>query len=810
MRTLLVSLLLAVSSFAQSFPSQIYTPLVAKDNLSTTLNQAVGAGDTTVFVASTTGWAANMVGYVCDSNVAATKCPTTFEVMLVTAVTGANSLAVTRGYGGTTAITHASGRLFSNAQAAVYANSSQKELQAIETALGANLVNIPSGPFTNVSSYVFTPIVSGSGVTVSGGNLIIGNNTLTFAVVPKGINGSDANHELYVSGGTGTAGPCLINGGSGTAGQVNGQIIINCPATHSGLWQIATATGFIQEAIAGAVTGVVYAGPGTYTLNAAVQVPGGITLTGAGQGSTVLQVANNALTQTSAWQIPSQSNQNCIVCMTTGSAARLADFTVDANGANQTYFYYGDVYGYNMTNSVIERVTVKNHPQGGTGVTMEFIGETTANSDNLIIDSHTLPIVNCTVGGGTGGGGAYYLQGFGNRLLSSDAINYCDSPVVLDNCVGCVVDGNVMDLRTGTMGTAVYVCEDCTGSIISNNKSLATGTNYNQYAFGNISTRTGQPNAPTGNVWAGNSASHCFTGMLIGSNGGGSTSISSDILVADFHVENCAGIGVDIEKWSNKISVSNATLTGNGTAFSVGIATVSTGTQVVSNVSIDHVSIDHWNYGVQAINSSSGTVVNGLTIKDSWIGDTSGSPTQNYGLLFQTGLVSNVLISDNTFLGNTLAAALFSNSWSSNAIVDRNIGLAPLTWTAATLGSASTLGAGYQKYCTDCNAACVTGGPGNLAVSNGTAWECQNVALYGSTGLIFPSGTHEVVGSCTLGTSCAVTFTGAAVFTNPGSYFCTANDTTAAQAVKVNQTAGNAVTFTGTGTDVIGFRCVGY
>lgn len=71
------------------------------------------------------------------------------------------------------------------------------------------------------------------------------------------------------------------------------------------------------------------------------------------------------------------------------------------------------------------------------------------------------------------------------------------------------------------------------------------------------------------------------------------------------------------------------------------------------------------------------------------------------------------------------------------------------------------------------------------------------------------TNTHIVVGACTLGTNCNLTLTGAAVFTGAGTYSCVGTDATAANPVRVNQTAGNAVTFTGTGTDIINFICIG-
>ncbi|WP_230953524.1 hypothetical protein [Burkholderia cepacia] len=81
--------------------------------------------------------------------------------------------------------------------------------------------------------------------------------------------------------------------------------------------------------------------------------------------------------------------------------------------------------------------------------------------------------------------------------------------------------------------------------------------------------------------------------------------------------------------------------------------------------------------------------------------------------------------------------------------------------------------------------------------------------LYGTTGTGV-NAPHKVIGSVALSSgSATVTLSGSAVFTSSGSYVCTANDTTAANAVKVGQTSGTSITFTGTGTDTVQFACTG-
>lgn len=71
------------------------------------------------------------------------------------------------------------------------------------------------------------------------------------------------------------------------------------------------------------------------------------------------------------------------------------------------------------------------------------------------------------------------------------------------------------------------------------------------------------------------------------------------------------------------------------------------------------------------------------------------------------------------------------------------------------------------------------------------------------------TNSHSVIGVCTLGTSCAISLTGAAAFTTSGTYFCWATDTTAAAATAIAYSSGSAFTITGTGTDIIRFGCIG-
>lgn len=72
------------------------------------------------------------------------------------------------------------------------------------------------------------------------------------------------------------------------------------------------------------------------------------------------------------------------------------------------------------------------------------------------------------------------------------------------------------------------------------------------------------------------------------------------------------------------------------------------------------------------------------------------------------------------------------------------------------------------------------------------------------------SGSHTVIGSVplVLGTA-TVTFTGNAVFTSASTYQCSPSNLTALNFVRPTYNSGTSVTFTGVGTDTVGYICVG-
>jgi hypothetical protein len=217
------------------FPAAVATDsdlLVAADLASTTLTSPINNSTLTVPVANGTKF---KIGSVISIE---------SEQILLSGV-GSLSLTVApggRGYGGTTAASHVSGVDVRNNVVAAYHNQLAGEIKAIEGTIGANLSGLALSGSITPASVNFTP-------RTPGGTLSAGSNTITLAPVPKGVNGTDVGHYLYISGGTGSPEVVLITGGTAVSGASTGTVIVTCAGTHSGAWTIGSATAGIQEAI---------------------------------------------------------------------------------------------------------------------------------------------------------------------------------------------------------------------------------------------------------------------------------------------------------------------------------------------------------------------------------------------------------------------------------------------------------------------------------------------------------------------------------------------------------------------------------
>jgi hypothetical protein len=262
------------------FPSGIATDeslKVAANRVQATLVSSIGSGDTLLTVGDASRLVPDMLLSI-DS-----------EIVSVTSIAG-NVLTVIRGFDGTFPASHASGRILSAEIDAWHHNVLAAEVQAIEQALGPNLSHLPSSPFVLSTYFRFAQ--------APGGSLTPGMNAVTLTPVPGGVNGTDQNHWLWISGGTGTPEAVLIAGGTAVSGQAGGTVFVNCAGAHSGAWTIGTATSGIQEAVQSLPgSGKVWVPAGDHDMYAGVNVPvtySGVYIEGFGEPVTRLNVAANA------------------------------------------------------------------------------------------------------------------------------------------------------------------------------------------------------------------------------------------------------------------------------------------------------------------------------------------------------------------------------------------------------------------------------------------------------------------------------------------------------------------------------------
>lgn len=297
------------------FPSAVVTDnqlMKASNNyVGATLSSSIGASDTSVIVSSTQGLAFPALITFSDSPEIAAVCNITGNT-LVFGYGGSCPSVNGRGFDGTTAAGHAASAKVGAFMDAWHRNTDRVEIESIETTLGANLSNLN---VNSANAYNFP-------VQNPGGSLNAGNNAVLMVPVPAGVNGSDTGHYLYVSGGTGTAEPCLITGGSGTSGQPSGQIIINCGNTHTGAWGITSATVGICEGLNALTShiGRVTLSAGSFSMHAPVPMLSNQAVTGASLYTTTLNVAAD---------FPLSTNGVFIgPTPTTGNGPQITDLTV--------------------------------------------------------------------------------------------------------------------------------------------------------------------------------------------------------------------------------------------------------------------------------------------------------------------------------------------------------------------------------------------------------------------------------------------------------------------------------------------------
>src|SRR4030095_11707664 len=319
---------------------------VASNRIRTSLVRSVQSGDTLLTVSDASRIVPQMLLSV-DS-----------EIVSVSSVDG-NILTVVRGFDGTPPCPHSSGRPLDANIVAWHHNVLAAEIEAIETALGPNLSNITgdAGPFLVSTRFVFT--------AAPGGSLTVGANMVTLAPVPRGVNGSDPHHYLWISGGTGTAEAVLITGGTAAGGAASGTLFFTCANAHSGAWTITSATAGIAEAaqVATETAGNLIIIPaGTHQVRATITLTHGVGLLGCSPLSSTLAQATPGVTVISVGASYGVQLQGITI---NGHASSASGFMVVANGSyrmlvNNCYIVNGygginlkGVFWFALTNSLV-------------------------------------------------------------------------------------------------------------------------------------------------------------------------------------------------------------------------------------------------------------------------------------------------------------------------------------------------------------------------------------------------------------------------------------------------------------------------
>lgn len=418
---------------AAKFPTAVATDadlLVAKNRAQTTLAGNLNSSDTSFTLTSD----------VFGVDVAITI---ENEIILILAKSGATVTNCTRGFDGTAAASHTSGKLVSAFIDAIHHNQVSAEIQAIETALGANLSNIPAVTYPIAINKGGTNATTASaartnlGVAASGANSDITSLTglSTPLSVPQGGSGAVTLTGILQGNGASAF--------SAVAAASEGQIFrrkYNAGTTpvyeFTSPWALISSDFmFAAQAPGGSLTigsntitlspvppGVngsdtahkLYISAGTGTAEA-VLITGGTAVAGAASGTVIVTCAN---THSGAWTIQSATAGIQEAIVTLGAAG--GQVTVPGG----TWLIYGTITLDSLSHVSIVGLGIGASllsAQFTSGDLFHFIGTESVNGFNLSVSgfsmtvsgANTLTFIRLT--------GSWYF--FGKHNFMSGALN---------------------------------------------------------------------------------------------------------------------------------------------------------------------------------------------------------------------------------------------------------------------------------------------------------------------------------------------------------------------------------------------------
>lgn len=605
---------------------------IAVDRLQTRLAVPLSASDTAMTVQNGAGIIPNTLLTI-DNEIVQTQAGAGQQWQII------------RGRDGTTPATHLASAIVSGFIDAWHHNALVSEIQAIQNTLGPNLSKIPASNEVFSSTYDFAP-------QSPGGSLTIGNNVITLTPVPLGVNGSNTDHYLYVSGGTGTPEKVLITGGSAVSGAATGTLFIQCANPHSGAWQIQSATSGIQEA-AWAIppfqrARVILPASNTIFLYATVKAVPNTAISIEGQAPTVSVVRRHASFPTGDLFLYDQAN------LAGGFYMNGLTIVNDSQGANNPGG--AAIHIRNQTNnpSLIANIVVENG----------FIGILLNNSARVTIDSFTFFQTNAyaTLPGVTrSAAGIWILGNSGENIISNSRILAHTADNALITEWGLRIYGS-----DGLQVSATHIKAKIGIGLTGGNNGHLTNLFFNNMVLDVCTEKGFEYNGPNtgygiGNILLASSQIVSYASTITPNNLMGIDLIDLDggpFVFADNIIAGWKGTGIRLFY--------------TGSAYSVNIHG---GAIKDCGVPAAH------GYGIQALGGSGGWSVDGVDI-----GGFTNTNSMDYAI-FADGAHDAIRIVSNRLNQALLAPVLLSGA-NTNAVIRDNIGLDDVI---ASVPSAATI-----------------------------------------------------------------------------------------------------------------------
>ena len=524
-----------------------------------------------------------------------------------------------------------------------------------------------------------------------GGSVSVGANTVTLASCPLSVAGANANHYVYLSGGTGTAESVLITGGTCTSGAATGTITFTAANTHTGAWTVSSASGGLQEALYSVADGAkvaVVVPEGTYNVYSTVS--GGtrpVTISCASLGA-IFQAKSNSIKM-----LDSRAG--------TGPQVSTCTFRNDDSKTGVTAIYSNSADGPASGGAFAGRI------ENNWFVNFDKSVHSVTTNGWHILNNHfiSLPGYNATAG------------------IHTEALNNGDQGMGL-------IAGNILSCSA-----------TCTYGLLWNGPGALQlkHNNFNGYttqvhlqpAFGTASSSGSTVTWASGNKfrtnWVGQTIYLGSTGRII-------ASVDSDTQITTSTPIGTIGATDYYINTSSQVSI----MSNN---FDAGVNTVYgvrwTGSVSFQNAHIESNFFSNW-FSVashQAISTDTGTGLNFFGIRNNNIQSAGGASV--YGIRVRSGYGYSV--QNNQIAGSGTGVSLETITQypkvSGNQCI--LIGTTCLTSTDATAEIFESLSVTYAEllsissasgsriYCSNCSSTCATPGTGAIVSRVNGTWVCS-------------------------------------------------------------------------------------